>query len=72
MSLAFFERALDRTGGIFLLLIGVMTAGAVAIRASKTTAALSAFILKAMSDSTSGALRLAQAPWHLSGPRTAA
>ena len=31
MSLAFFERALDRTGGIFLLLIGVMTAGAVAM-----------------------------------------
>ena len=31
MSLALFERALDRSGGIFLLLIGVLTAGAVAL-----------------------------------------
>ena len=30
MSLAHFERVLDRAGGIFLLLIGVVTAGAVA------------------------------------------
>jgi hypothetical protein len=31
MSLALFERALDRSGGIVLLLIGVLTAGAVAL-----------------------------------------
>jgi hypothetical protein len=31
MSLATFERILDRTGGLFLLAIGVLTGGALAI-----------------------------------------
>jgi hypothetical protein len=31
MSLALFERILDRAGGVFLLAIGVLTGGALAI-----------------------------------------
>ena len=31
MSLAKFERALDESGGLFLLLLGVVTAGAFAV-----------------------------------------
>ena len=31
MSLATFERALDQTGGVLLLLIGMFTAGAFAV-----------------------------------------